>query len=277
SVKGFAVVLMSIGGSLQLIAGLSLSKTLVAIVMSPWFAVALLVVGSIYLIATMALNYFKQDSVGWWLKKCCWSRSSEYRYADNLEGRTEEKRALLEIQLSPQILIKSTVEYRPKYIGAAGYVSMPVQNGAWIQIRLPETLRGQWVQLNVISSTRPFGFLPTEETNTPIADKFEELGKFTPLKEFGRLGNEQKPYRPSDLYFPIFPAGEDVVWQTWVPLREEATYIELQIWYPNEMSASGQKSQSYIYQIELSQEGSMVVDGSILTQLEVNKKVMPTH
>ncbi|MBX8532691.1 hypothetical protein K5D32_23790, partial [Pseudomonas cichorii] len=127
-------------------------------------------------------------------------------------------------------------------------------------------------QLNVISSTRPFGFLPTEETNTPIADKFEEFGKFTPLKEFGRLGNEQKPYRPSDLYFPIFPAGEDVIWQTWVPLREEATYIELQIWYPNEMSASGQKSQSYIYQIELSQEGSMVVDGSIPTQLEVSKK-----
>ncbi|MBX8577939.1 hypothetical protein K5D47_25370, partial [Pseudomonas cichorii] len=164
SVKGVAVVLMSIGGSLQLIAGLSLSKTLVAIVMSPWFAVALLVVGSIYLIATMVLNYFKQDSVGWWLKKCCWSRSSEYRYADNLEGKTEEKRSLLEIQLSPQILIKSTVEYRQQYIGAAGYVNMPVQNGAWIQIRLPENLRGQWVQLNVISSTRPFGFLPTEET-----------------------------------------------------------------------------------------------------------------
>ncbi|MBX8498198.1 hypothetical protein K5D67_25235, partial [Pseudomonas cichorii] len=109
-----------------------------AIVMSPWFAVALLVVGSIYLIATMVLNYFKQDSVGWWLKKCCWSRSSEYRYADNLEGKTEEKRSLLEIQLSPQILIKSTVEYRQQYIGAAGYVNMPVQNGAWIQIRLPE-------------------------------------------------------------------------------------------------------------------------------------------
>ncbi|MBX8488246.1 hypothetical protein K5D58_25625, partial [Pseudomonas cichorii] len=177
--------------------------------------------GSIYLIATMVLNYFKQDSVGWWLKKCCWSRSSEYRYADNLEGKTEEKRSLLEIQLSPQILIKSTVEYRQQYIGAAGYVNMPVQNGAWIQIRLPETLRGQWIQLNVISSTRPFGFLPTEETNTPIADKFEELGKFTPLKEFGRLGNEQKPYHPSDLYFPNFPAGEDVVWKTWVPLRQE--------------------------------------------------------
>ncbi|QWU81818.1 T6SS effector BTH_I2691 family protein [Pseudomonas lijiangensis] len=271
-VKGISVFVMITAGTFQLIAGLTLYSKVVFFVMSTWFTIGLLIAGVVYLIATMVLNYFKQDSVGWWLRKCCWSRSSEHRHTDTPEGKFEEKRALLEIQLSPQILIKSTVEYRQVYIGAAGYVNMPVQNGAWIQIRLPETIRGQWVQLNVISSTRPFGFLPTEEANTPIADKFEELGKFTQLKEFGRLGNEQKPYHPSDLYFPSFPAGEDVVWQTWVPLREDATYIELQIWYPKAVGVSGEKAQSYLYQIELSQEGSMVVDGSTLTQIEVSKK-----
>ncbi|MDO7928577.1 T6SS effector BTH_I2691 family protein [Pseudomonas sp. KFB-139] len=271
-VKGIAVFVMGVGGLAQLVTGLTLSSRIAIFVMGTWFTIGLLIAGVVYLIATMVLNYFKQDSVGWWLRRCCWSRSSEHRHTDTPEGEVEEKRSLLEIQLSPQILIKSTVEYRQKYMGLAGYVDVPVQNGAWIQMRLPEALRGQLVQLNVISSTRTFGFLPTEQTDTPIAEKFEERGKFTPLKEFGKIGNERPPYSPSDLYFPIFPAGEDVVWQTWVPLREGATYIELQIWYPNSVSASGQKAQSYLYQIELSQEGDMAVDGSSLTLLEVNKQ-----
>ncbi|MBX8587525.1 hypothetical protein K5D52_23725, partial [Pseudomonas cichorii] len=270
-VKGVAVFVMGIGGFIQVIAGLSLSRSIVFFVMSTWFSVGLLIAGLVYLIASLALNYFKQDNVGWWLRKCCWSHSPEHRHVETPEAEAEEKRSLLEIQLSPQILVKSTVEYRQKYIGKVGYTDVPIQNGAWIQIRLPEALRGQWVQLNVISSTRPFGFLPTVKTNTPIADKFEELGRFTPLKAFGSIGNEQKPYKPSDLYFPSFPAGEDVVWQTWVPLAEEATYIELQIWYPKAVGVSGEKAQSYLYQIELSQEGSIVVDGSTLTQLEINK------
>ncbi|MEN1835580.1 hypothetical protein AAIM60_22110, partial [Pseudomonas lijiangensis] len=270
-VKGLAVLVMGLGGLAPLAAGIGLSRAIVFFAMGLWPVIVLLVAGFIYLIASLALNYFKQDSVGWWLRKCCWSHSSEHRHAETQEGEAEEKHALLEIQLSPQVLVKSTVEYRQKYIGKVGYTDVPIQNGAWIQIRLPEALRGQWVQLNVISSTRPFGFLPTVKTNTPIADKFEELGKFTPLKAFGSIGNEQKPYKPSDLYFPIFPAGEDVVWQTWVPLAEEATYIELQIWYPKAVGVSGEKAQSYLYQIELSQEGSIVVDGSTLTKLEVNK------
>ncbi|MBX8547679.1 hypothetical protein K5D53_23900, partial [Pseudomonas cichorii] len=270
-VKGVAVLVMGLGGLAPLAAGIGLSRAIVFFAMGLWPVIVLLVAGFIYLIASLALNYFKQDSVGWWLRKCCWSHSSEHRHAETQEGEAEEKRALLEIQLSPQVLVKSTVEYRQKYIVEFGYVDVPVQNGAWIQIRLPEALRGQWVQLNVISSTRPFGLLPTVQSNRPIADKFEELGRFTPLKAFGRIGNEQKPYKPSDLYFPSFPAGEDVVWQTWVPLAEEASYIELQIWYPKAVGVSGEKAQSYLYQIELSQEGSIVVDGSTLTQLEVNK------
>ncbi|WP_221033403.1 hypothetical protein [Pseudomonas cichorii] len=270
-VKGSAVFVMGFGGLIEVLAGLSLFRHAVFFVMSSWFTVGLLIAGIVYLISSFALNYFEQDSVGWWLRKCCWSRSSEHRHAETPEAEAEEKRALLEIQLSPQVLVKSTVEYRQKYIGKVGYTDVPVQNGAWIQIRLPEALRGQWVQLNVISSTRPFGFLPTVQTNTPIADKFEEFGTFTPLKKFGSLGSECPPHNPSGLYFPIFPAGEDVVWQTWVRLREEAVYIELQIWYPKAVGVSGEKAQSYLYQIELSQEGNMAVDGSTLAQLEVNK------
>ncbi|RMM75000.1 hypothetical protein ALQ72_02602 [Pseudomonas syringae pv. maculicola] len=51
--------------------------------------------------------FLKQDSVGWWLRKCCWSRTLDYRYAETAEGEHEEVLALMEIQLSPQVHIKN--------------------------------------------------------------------------------------------------------------------------------------------------------------------------
>ncbi|EPM64964.1 hypothetical protein A249_41946, partial [Pseudomonas syringae pv. actinidiae ICMP 18804] len=102
-VKGISVFAMGVGSTFQLMSGLSPASTFTIVAMSPWFSVALLVIGSIYLFTTMALNYFKQDSVGWWLRKCCWSTTLDYRYAETAEGEHEEVRALMEIQLSPQV------------------------------------------------------------------------------------------------------------------------------------------------------------------------------
>ncbi|EGH26953.1 hypothetical protein PSYMO_37916, partial [Pseudomonas amygdali pv. mori str. 301020] len=31
------------------------------------------------------------------------------------------------------------------------------------------------------------------------------------------------------------PENEDLIWETWVPLDKDATYLELQIWYPNNL------------------------------------------
>ncbi|RMQ50615.1 putative Membrane protein [Pseudomonas cichorii] len=271
-VKGAAVIAMLGGGSVQLAAGLRLTKKLVFFASSPWFAVALLIAGVVYLIASLVLNYFKQDSVGWWLRKCCWSRSFEHRHADNPEGEAEEKRSLLAIQLSPQIFIKSTMDYRQQYTVKGGHAKVAVRNGAWIQLRLPEAVRGKLVALNVISSKRPLGVLPTVQAEAPLVDIFECRGQFTPLKELGRLGSERPPYTRSNLHFPIFPPGEDVVWQTWVPLEDDVDYIELQIWYPAGMNAAEQDDQHYLYQIEPDKQGNITVDGTLFTYLEVSKK-----
>ncbi|RMT46048.1 hypothetical protein ALP18_04848, partial [Pseudomonas amygdali pv. myricae] len=99
-IKGFSVLVMGLGSAAQLLAGIFPAGVFTIIAMNPWFSVALMATGFTYLIATMALNYFKQDSVGWWLRKCCWSRTLAYRYAETAEGEQEEVRALMEIQLS---------------------------------------------------------------------------------------------------------------------------------------------------------------------------------
>jgi hypothetical protein len=56
------------------------------------------------------------------------------------------------------------------------------------------------------------------------------------------------------------PAGEDVIWQTWVPLSEKAQYLELQLWYPETILAIRKDDNGYRYQIELVPEGE--ADGS---------------
>jgi len=51
------------------------------------------------------------------------------------------------------------------------------------------------------------------------------------------------------------PAGESVIWQTWVALTEEAHYLEMQVWYSPEVLASGEGDRGYRYQLELEKEG----------------------
>ena len=82
-VKVVTVSLMAIGGFTQVAVGLlatSGHNSYIALVMSPWFAGATLIVGIIYLFAVFALNYLKQDIVGSWLRKCTWSRYPSIKF-----------------------------------------------------------------------------------------------------------------------------------------------------------------------------------------------------
>ncbi|MEX5591029.1 hypothetical protein ABFV45_26620, partial [Pseudomonas urmiensis] len=83
-----------------------------------------LVAGLIYLFATMALNYFKRDSIGLWLSRCCWSKTMDQRYLETANGRNEEISALMKIQLSPQIHVKTTVNYEDLYLGKGDHMSV---------------------------------------------------------------------------------------------------------------------------------------------------------
>ncbi|RMP76633.1 hypothetical protein, partial [Pseudomonas syringae] len=269
-VKFSAIVLMGIGSAFQLLTGIFPSTAYALIAMSPWFSVAILLAGAVYLFATMALNYFKQDSIGWWLRRCCWSRSIEYRYPANAEGQHEEKLALLTIQLSPQIHVKSTTRDETRYFGRDSPHSVPVQYGAGVQVLLPNAVRGQSVHFNIISSKRPLGVLPVEKIDNPIHWSFLDRGQFKNTDYFGKLSNQPVRNACEDFTYPLMPPEDEaVVWETWAPLDKEATYLELQIWYSSSLIKSGKEDTGYLFQLELTSEGKTTFDGLISTELEI--------
>ncbi|RML48022.1 hypothetical protein ALQ95_04464 [Pseudomonas syringae pv. ribicola] len=214
--------------------------------------------------------FLKQDSVGWWLRKCCWSRTLDYRYAETAEGEHEELRALMEIQLSPQVHVKSTVNYENRYLGKGDYYSVAVQNGAGVQVRLPNVLRGQTVHFNVISSKRPWGVLPVEKIDDPLHEAFLDRGQFRKVDQFGTLTNKPAGKASEDFTYPRMPPeNEDLIWETWVPLEKDATYIELQLWYPANLLNPGKDDRSYLFQMELGTRGDTAIDGLAAVELEV--------
>ncbi|POP72354.1 toxin VasX [Pseudomonas syringae] len=269
-VKGISIFAMGVGSTFQLMAGLSPASTFTIVAMSPWFSVALLVIGSIYLFTTLALSYLKQDSVGWWLRKCCWSRTLDYRYPESAKGESEEVRALMEIQLSPQIHVKSTVHYESRYLGKGDYYSVAVQNGAGVQVRLPKLVRGESVHFNIVSSKRPWGVLPVEKIDDPLHQAFVDRGQFRKAEQFGTLTNNPAGKASEDFTYPLMPPeNEDLIWETWVPLDKDATYLELQIWYPANLINPGEDDRSYLFQMELGTRGDTAIDGLAAVELEV--------
>ncbi|WP_285427497.1 toxin VasX [Pseudomonas sp. MEJ108] len=269
-IKGFAASAMGLGSLAQLLVGISPASKLTILVMSPWFSFALLVTGTIYLLATMALNYFKQDRVGWWLRKCCWSRTPQYRHPETPQGHYDEIRNLLEIQLGPQLHVKSTTHYEDRYLGKGDYFSATIQNGAGIQLRLPNILRGRSVNFNVISSKRPWGIMPVNKIDQQIYQDFLDRGQFRATSQFEVLTEKRIEHAHKDFTFPLMPPeGEDVIWETWVPLEQDARYLELQIWYPENLIRTGVEDTGYLFQIELDTQGHTSFEGSSATDLEV--------
>lgn len=256
--KQTAVAGMLIIGSIQLIAGLAAilgQGSLAVVLMNPWFAGAALVAGIVYLISTLALNYFKRDAIGQWLHKCCWSRDPEERFPSTLEGQTEETRSFLEIQLSPSVFVKPTYQSITKYVPRIGMTQKTdVRDGAWIQIQLPPALHGRLLHTNLVGSHRPLYMLPMEKTEGELKDAFMSNSDF---KKSNTLGLTPRT-KPTHSLYPspnISEKDTSLTLQTWVPLSEKAQNLELQIWYPIEVLASGEGDRGYRYQLELSNEG----------------------
>ncbi|WP_024642000.1 hypothetical protein, partial [Pseudomonas syringae] len=270
SVKGASVFVMGAASTVQLSAGISPASTITTIAMSSWLSIVLLMTGFIYLFATIALNHFKQDSVGWWLRRCCWSKTVNFRHPETTKGEHEEIQTLLEIQLSPQVYVKSTVHYEDRYLGKGDYMRVAVQNGAGVQVRLPNLVRGNSLHFNVISSKRPWGLLPVEKIDRPIQDSFLNRGQFRRVEQFKMFSNEPTGKASEDFTYPLMPPeDEDLIWETWVPLDKDATYLELQIWYPSNLIHAGEEDRGYLFQIELGTRGDTESDGLAAVELEV--------
>ncbi|RIJ08385.1 hypothetical protein DXT77_21075 [Pseudomonas sp. 91RF] len=253
--KQGAVITMSLIGAVQLLAGVTGllgGSNLVAFAMNPWFAVAALIAGIVYLIATAALNYFKRDAIGQWLHKCTWSRTASERIND----QNEENRSLLEIQMSPTIFVKPTfisqIQYGPQMIPHES----KKQDGAWIQMHFPAELRGNVVRTNLAASHRPFYIGPVTKLDDQLQAPFLNNGQSVEATTF-RSPPITRPLANASLgAIPPRPReGTSLVWQTWVPLTTDAQNVEIQIWYPIEILASGEGDRGYRYQLELDKEG----------------------
>lgn len=266
--KGLAVFGMGAGGMVQLLAA-TVFRTWTVVVMGPWFAFAMLVMGAIYLLATMALNYFKNDAVGLWLSKCSWSITKKISTLTPSE-QAEEHRSLLEIQLSPQVHVHSTVEYKRIYVPREGSRLVPFQNGAWVQWRLPKALRGHTLEFNITGSKSPLNFLPVSKTEDPVQDPFLDGGEFVGEDAFEKTTSKAPPLHASpNGTSPIAGSDECYVWQTWVPLRENTDFLEFQIWYPPLIVSGDSDDRGYLYQVELNTDGNTEADGLSKTNLQV--------
>ncbi|MFH7422907.1 hypothetical protein RA276_30630, partial [Pseudomonas syringae pv. tagetis] len=67
-VKGISIFALGVGSTFQLMAGVSPASVFTIVAMSPWFSVSRLVIGTLNLFTTMAMSYFKQDTVAWSLR-----------------------------------------------------------------------------------------------------------------------------------------------------------------------------------------------------------------
>ncbi|MCF5453501.1 hypothetical protein GIV89_17330, partial [Pseudomonas syringae] len=112
--------------------------------------------------------------------------------------------------------------------------------------------------------------LPVEKIDSPINESFLNRGQFRQAGQFGTLGNKAARNAHEDFTFPLMPhESEDLIWETWIPLEAEATYLELQIWYPDSLIKPDQQDIGYLYQLKLNREGDTKVDGLITAELEV--------
>lgn len=254
SVLGFAVV-----GGAQLLAGITALMgygALAALVMNPWFIGFTAVIGVVYLLSTLALNYLKRDVVGHWLHKCRWSRYPYERFKD----QNEENQTFLEIQLAPAIFIKPTFHASQHYFPDIGYLPTEAQNGAWVQLRLPGAIRGELAHVNLTATGRPIPGFPVERVGDSLKDCFSGYGTVEAVAQWRRVSPLKTQTRFNEPPQTISPEDEDVIWQTWVPLTESAKYLELQVWYPKHILTIREGDQGYRYQIELTPEGES--DGS---------------
>lgn len=225
--------------------------------MSSGVAALALIAGAIYLVSSTLINYLKTDAVGQWLCKGTWSRHPEDRLPTTAEDRAEEARAFLEIQLSPSLFVKPSYTLGRHRLPHGDYMNIRVQDGAWVQLQVPAPLRDAVLRVNLTASHRPFLVMPTTKLDGELQIPFVDHGRVEDISVIGNTPeNRWHRNEHAAFGFPVMPPeGEDIVWHTWVPLNEKAQYLELQVWYPEEILSPGDGDRGYRYQLELDEQG----------------------
>ena len=115
----------------------------------------------------------------------------------------------------------------------------------------------------------------SQRRSTLRTGSFLNNGLFKTAASFGSL-TTQRPEKPDNRYFPPMPPqNENLVWQTWIPLDTKADFVELQIWYPEDIVKPGPEDIGYLYQIELGDRGSTATDGLMPIDLTIKAIARP--
>lgn len=254
--KFWAVFGMSTVGLMQAVAGTTAligQSKYIAFVMSPWFLGATVVVGLIYLFATFAINFLRRDAVGDWLHQCMWSRYPVERF----KNQDEENLTFHEIQLSPTLFVKPTMGMKWVDVGELGYQVREMPTGAWLQLRTPAALRGETIHVNLMTSYRPSSVMPVKALSGSLQKDFISNGSSEPVSQWGQTPDREfQVHHGVQLCNALPPPEEDVIWQTWIPVAEKAKYLEVQVWYPQEVLSTRAGDIGYRFQTELVSGGT---------------------
>lgn len=249
--KGWAVSIMVAGGMAQLLAGAFATAgdgLLVAAVMSPWFVGGLFIVGLLYLFMVFSLNHLKRDVIGDWLSKSTWSRYP----AERFKNQHEENLTFQEIQLSPVLFVKPTMGMKLVDVGELGYQVREVPTGAWLQLRTPAALRGETIHVNLMTSYRPSSLMPVKALSGTLQKDFISNGSSEPVSQWGQTPDREfQAHQGIQLCNALPSPEEDVIWQTWIPVADRAKYLEVQVWYPQEVLSTRAGDIGYRFQFEL--------------------------
>jgi len=140
----------------------------------------------------------------------------------------------------------------------------------WVQRDLAAELRGALLKVNLTTRHSPFNLLATEQLDSSLQSAFVDHGRVVESTALGRVPDAPKQKSPDSVCYSMPPEGESVIWQTWVPLTEQAQHFELQVWYPPEILASGEGDRGYRFRLALEKDGALDQKDTRISSLETS-------
>ena len=239
-----ALRVMAIGGGLQLVGSLSGLYFNFAWVMGGWMVGLLAIAGLVYLVASVLVSLYHREGLRLWLHQCHWGKAAA-SLEDTDEAHGQSLWKLAQICLTPGVTVRST--------------SHPYWNeldGAWLQLNLPAQLAGQHCAIKAVFVRKTGGFLASRQpitlapgTNERLSGGYWASGvEDDPLSHMPPPRNNDK--LAGDISYTV-DAGH-YHWRTWIPVSG-ASYVELEISYPDMIEQSTQQPMCFTFRARLNQ------------------------
>lgn len=190
-------------------------------IMSSPVTITIVLIGVIYLLASLAANYLKREGLRLWLYRCCWGR--EPAWADSEDHYARQLHLLWDICRRPGVVAKSLVYPLDK--------RRVRHNGFWLQVLLPADLPCPAVRLR--PAMRDSGWQRDHALQARVEQfrgQFLE-GHWAPLECFEKLPDAslREGRLPPDTLYTADDRHR--LWQVWVNYPHKPI-LELEIHYP---------------------------------------------